>query len=1181
MFSFTILAVCALAATPLQNTNNATTGTTQSPPAAMLRYPDLGPTDIVFTFANDLWLVDKNGGVARPLTSVVGAESMPKFSWDGKTIAFVGGYEGNRDIYTLPVGGGQPYRVTHQPGTENLCEWTIDGSLIFSSNDLSGLARMPRLYSVPAVGGMPEPLPVPYGANGSISADGEWLAYTPHSVDTRTWKRYRGGMATDIWLYNLKDGTSRRVTTWEGVDSFPMWHGDLLYFVSDEGEGHRMNVWKYNIISQKREQVTFFTDEDVRWPAIGPHVGGDGEMVFQKGDQLMLLDLSSAKAHAISVQIPGNRPKIAHRTIDASKQIQSLNIGPTGKRVVVAARGDIWTLPTENGSPRLLVHSSGVAERSPAWSPDGENIAFFDDSTGEYELYVMPANGKGEKRALTTDGGPFKEGITWSPDSKKLTYGDKTGSLWLVTLADASRVLVDRDPRAKTPNPSFSHDGAWITYTRRTLDRDTPQIYIYEVATGTSTAVTSGMFSDSTPTFDSKGEFLVFASERTFSPTYSALDSTWIYSDTQQPFLVPLRKDVKMPWAAESDEEEKQSEKKDAEKKAADKKDSKKSADDVDKKEADKKDADKEENDDEDDGPSPDDSKAPPAPPPEREPNDPPAKSETETTKVVDANADEKKLDDKKDADKKPEPAALIKIDLDGFENRAVALPMKSGGYGSLAFNDKNLLLFARSKEGIKILDLTDKEKKEKTVTEGDGFDMSADRKKLLVDSAGGAVIVDSAADAKSKPVITDSMPMDLDPRAEWKQIVIDANRIMRDWFYDQGMHQVDWKAQREHSLKMLESANSREDVNWIIAEMISELNVGHAYLLGPGDVETPPMYASTGMLGVDWELFETADHTKIYRFAHMVQGAPWDTDARNPLIAAGVKPGEYLFEVNGRPVDTTLDPWAAFDGLAGKTITLTVSEKPERDATERVVTVRTQGSESSLRYREWIERNRAWVDSTSGGQVGYIYVPNTGVDGQNDLVRQFQGNRHKAALIIDDRWNGGGQIPNRFIEMMNRPATNAWARRDAGEQIWPPDSHQGPKAMLINGLAGSGGDMFPWLFKQEKLGPVIGTRTWGGLVGISGNPSFIDGGSISTPSFGFYKLDGTWGVEGHGVDPDIEVIDDPALMKGGLANGGRDPQLEKAVELMQQALKDHPFKMPPRPAAPNRSGMGIPVTDH
>ena len=356
------------------------------------------------------------------------------------------------------------------------------------------------------------------------------------------------------------------------------------------------------------------------------------------------------------------------------------------------------------------MHSSGVAERSPAWSPDGESIAFFDDSTGEYELYVMPAKGKGEKRALTTDGGPFKESITWSPDSKKLTYGDKTGSLWLVTLADSSRVLVDRDPRASTPNPSFSHDGAWITYTRRTLDRDTPQIYIYEVATGTSTAVTSGMFSDSTPTFDSKGDFLVFASERTFSPTYSALDSTWIYTDAQQLFLVPLRKDVKMPWAAESDEEEKQSEKKDEEKKDGDKKEDAKKDTDKPADDAPKKDADKKENGDEDDGPSPKDSDDPPAPPPEREPNDPPAKSETETIQV----AQEKKSDDTKEGDKKTEPAAPIQIDLDGFENRAVALPMKSGGYGSLAFNDKNLLLFARSKEGIKIIDLTDKEKKEK-----------------------------------------------------------------------------------------------------------------------------------------------------------------------------------------------------------------------------------------------------------------------------------------------------------------------------------------------------------------------------------------------------------------------------------------------------------------------------------
>jgi tricorn protease len=805
------------------------------------------------------------------------------------------------------------------------------------------------------------------------------------------------------------------------------------------------------------------------------------------------------------------------------------------------------------------VHTSGVAERSPTWSPDGESIAFFDDSTGEYELYVMPASGKGEKRALTTDGGPFKDGIVWSPDSKKLLYGDKTGSLWLVTVADGSRVLMDRDPQAIIPNPSFSHDGAWISYARRELDRDTPRIWIYEVATGQKTPVTSGMFGDSNPTFDAKGDFLVFASDRNFSPTYSELDTTWIYADATQLFLVPLRKDVKAPWAPESDEEEKKSDKKDADKKddakpadGGEKRDDAKPADDADK----KKDA----------------------------------KTAGEPPKEKDGAADEEQADAPKDADaakngkkdaKKSEPPAPIKIDFDGFEARAVALPPKPAAYGAIAFNDKNQLIYARPKDGIKLLDLTDKEKKEKNVTEGGGFDISADRKKLLVPRGPGAVVVDAAADAKAKNIITDPMPVDVDPRAEWRQIVVEAYRVMRDWFYDEGMHQVDWKAQRDHSLKLLEGANSREDVNWIIAEMISELNVGHAYLLGPGDVESAPTGTGVGMLGVDWELAEGPDHAKVYRIAHLVEGAPWDADARNPLIATGVKPGDYLLEVNGRPVNAALDPWAAFEGLSGKTITLTVSDKPERGAGERVVTVRTLGGEGALRYREWIERNRAWVDRMSDGQVGYIYVPNTGVDGQNDLVRQFQGNRHKAALIIDERWNGGGQIPNRFIEMMNRPVTNAWARRDAGEQIWPPDSHQGPKTMLINGLAGSGGDMFPWLFKHEKLGPVIGTRTWGGLVGISGNPGFVDGGSISVPTFGFFKLDGTWGVEGHGVDPDIEVIDDPAVMKGGLAAGGRDPQLEKAVEVMQQALKDHPFKRPQRPAAPDRSGMGVPAKDH
>ncbi|MFM7809086.1 MAG: peptidase S41, partial [Planctomycetota bacterium] len=419
----------------------------EAPPASMLRSPDIGAKDIVFSFAGDLWLVDKNGGMARPLTDTPGPESTPRFSPDGTRVAFVGGYEGNRDLYTIPAGGGQPSRVTHHPTSEGLCDWDGD-ALMFVTGDLGGLTRQARLFQVPVTGGLPAALPVPYGANAAVNRTGEWLAYTPHSIDNRTWKRYRGGMATDIWLYNLKTGESRRVTDWEGIDTLPMWHGDSLYYLSDRGQGNRLNIFRFDPASGKTSQVTTFTDEDIRWPNIGADDASSGEIVFQKGDRLMVLDLGSGASRAVDVRVPGDRPKVAPRSVDQSKNISAWSAGPSGKRVVVSARGDLWTAPAENGTPRPLTATNGIFERDPAWSPDGKSVAFFDDSTGEYELYVMPADGKGTKRQLTTDGGPFKSEITWSPDSKRLTYSDKTGTLWLVTLEDGARARVDRNPRS-------------------------------------------------------------------------------------------------------------------------------------------------------------------------------------------------------------------------------------------------------------------------------------------------------------------------------------------------------------------------------------------------------------------------------------------------------------------------------------------------------------------------------------------------------------------------------------------------------------------------------------------------------------------------------------------------------------------------------------------------------------
>ena len=527
--------------------------------------------------------------------------------------------------------------------------------------------------------------------------------------------------------------------------------------------------------------------------------------------------------------------------------------------------------------------------------------------------------------------------------------------------------------------------------------------------------------------------------------------------------------------------------------------------------------------------------------------------------------------DETKDQAAEDEPVEIVEIDIEDFERRAIQLPIPSGNFGQLAVNNKNQLIYARfSQDGlpeIMLFDITDDKKKQKTVAKGvGGFEISADGKKLITLRDNGASIQNAAAGATGKNVVTRGMFTTIEPREEWEQMFVEAWRLERDFLYVDNMHGVDWPAVREQYSKMLSDCVTRDDLSFVIREMISEINIGHAYYFG-GDVEDQPS-VSVGMLGVNWELADGA-----YRIKDICEGAAWDVDARNPLRSPGidVAEGEYLLAVNGVEVDTSRSPWAAFQGMAGQTITITVSESPVLDENARDVVIEPMGSEGNLRYRQWIEANRAYVDEQTDGQVGYIYVPDTGVNGQTNLVRQYFGQIDKKALIIDERWNGGGQIPTRFIELLNRPITNYWARRDSKDFKWPPDAHHGPKCMLINGLAGSGGDLFPFLFKQAGLGPLIGTRTWGGLVGISGNPGLIDGGGVTVPTFGFYEKDGTWGIEGHGVDPDVLVVDDPALLALG-----QDPQLDAAIAVMLDEIERNPYVPPLRPSPPDRSGMGI-----
>jgi tricorn protease len=1264
-----------------------------TPSPSMLRYPDISATQIVFLYANDLWIAPRDGGMAAPLASPPGAETFPRFSPDGKKIAFIGNYEGNRDIYTIGTGGGIPQRITHHPAGEALCDWTPDGRIAFISNGLAGLSRQTQMFTVGSQGGLPEKLPQPYSGFGSISEagpDGTWVAFTPHSTDTRTWKRYRGGMATDVWVLNLKTKESRKLTDWEGTDTLPMWgsgeNARKVFFLSDEGPEHRLNIWVADLATGKRERLTTFKDDDVRWPSIGPGPAGKGEIIFQLGASIRVLDLATNAVREVKITIPGDRPTIKPRLEDAAANLQGGSISPSGKRVVAVGRGDIWSLPVKEGVARNLTRTDDQFERDASWSPDGKWIAYFSDRSGEYELWLRASDAQdadakkddakdGEKKddaknedakkeeparpalpptQLTTLGPGFRYSPTWSPDSKRIVFTDKAGALAIATLnwdttdpalpkVTAEVKVIDSDPTAGRMSFSWSHDSGWLAYARPDEGNNNGCVWLYSVKTGEKTKVTQSMFSTGTPAFDRKGEFLYAVAGRNWNnPQYADQDTTFAYTGTEVLLMFPLREDVKHPFAPKSDEEEF---KRDA--KADKAKDARK--DPEKKPEGDKK--------------------------PDAKPDDgvsgtwegsaagvegqagglpfsmkvtlgadgavtaritsmmfsgnatgtfdkatgalsltmPVGNAQatlTGTVKdgavsgewtagntkgtwnakrtVAGADEPEKKDGEKKDEAKKDEPKSF-KIDLEGFERRAIPLPLAPGNFGNAVVTEDNKLIFSRTNSrggggaevGIKIFDPKDEAREEKMVLAGGAaFQLSANGKKLLVFRAGSVSVIDAAAGGgKSQAVSTSGLRVEVRPRNEWRQIFADAHRIMRDFFYEPTMHGVDWDKVRDHYAQMLVDCTTREDVVWVISEMISELNIGHAYIGSPGDVEGQPSLG-VGLLGCDYELVRDGDKS-AYRIAKVFEGGPWDSDARGPLSQPGLKAdrvnvGDFLLAVNGVRVDTSKDPWAAFVGLVDRPVVLTVGTKMTMDEGTREVLVRPISSETNLRYRAWIENNRKKVADATDGKVGYIYVPNTGVDGQNDLFRQFFGQREKAALIIDERWNGGGQIPTRFIELLNRPVTNYWAKRDGQDWTWPPDSAQGHKCMLVNGLAGSGGDMFPWLFKHNKLGPVIGTRTWGGLVGISGNPAFIDGGSITVPTFGFYKTDGTWGVEGHGVDPDVEVIDDPAKM----LDGG-DPQLETAIRMMLDAVKAKPYTPPQRPPSPTyRSGMGIPERD-
>lgn len=1054
--------------------------------ARMLQYPDVSKTHITFTYGGDVWIVSKSGGTAHKLTTAKGQELLARFSPDGSMIAFSGNYNGNMDVYVMPSLGGMPTRLTYHGMDDRIVAWHPDGkSVLFASSRESGKQRFSQFFRVSIEGGLAEKLSVPYGEFATYSPDGNKLAYTNKTRAFRTWKRYLGGTAPDIWIFDLKNKTSEYAIESIHNNEFPMWHGKNIYFLSDRSNNQRFNIWKYNTETKEVSQITDFDNFDIRFPSIGPE-----DIVFEAGGKLYLLNLKTEKYNEVKVNVVTDKSTLMPRVENVEKMISSFSISHDGKRALLEARGEIFSVPAENGVVINLTNSSGVAERYPAWSPNGKYAAYWSDRSGEYELTILDLENPSEEKKLTSYGAGYRYNLFWSPNSKMIAFVDQTMQISIYDLDKNRTTKVDKqkwmyEGGLNFFSVSWSPDSRYIAYAKE-LDHRNTAIAVFDTKNEKVIQLTSGYYRDYAPSFDPSGKYIYFLTGRNFSPIYSNLDNSFIYANTTQIAVAPLTPEILSPL---------------------------------------------------------------------------PVRNDTISVKKDDDKKSDTK-DEGKEKEKEKDKPAETKIVFDGFEDRIEILPPSAGNYRKItAVNGK--IVYHRfpntgAAERTRPIYIYDFEKREEKtiIADADAYEISADGKKLIFSKSNSYSIVDVAPDQKAdKKMPTSQMEMSVIPQEEWKQIFTDAWRFQRDFFYDKNLHGVDWNAMKNRYGKLIDNAVTRWDVNYIIGELIGELNASHTYR-GGGDVEQGKS-RQVGYLGVDWEIKDGA-----YRIAKIINGAPWDSEVRSPLSKSGinVKEGDYLLAVNGIPVDITKDPAAALEGLSGTVVELTVNDKPTLAGSRKVV-VETLTTETRLRNLAWIESNRKRVEEATHGKIGYIYVPSTGWDGQTELVRQFAAQFTKEGLIIDERFNDGGQIPDRFIELLNRNPLAFWAVRDGETWQWPPHANFGPKVMLINGWSGSGGDAFPDYFRKASLGPLIGTRTWGGLIGITGAPQLIDGGMVTVPTFRMYDPDGKWFREGHGVDPDIEVMDDPSQLAKGI-----DPQLERAIEEIMSLLKTKRFVQPAVP---------------
>ncbi|MEZ4867374.1 MAG: PDZ domain-containing protein [Caldilineaceae bacterium] len=1086
-------------------------------PTLLLRQPTVSQDHLAFVYAGDLWLANQDGSQPRRLTVHPGVKMMPSFSPDGQWLAYsAGSFECGFNVYVIPVQGGTPTQLTYHPGHDWVQGWTPDGAqILFSSARDAASYRYTRFFTVPLGGGYPTPLPLPMAARGAYSPNGTRLAYTAIPPAFNTWKRYRGGQTSPIWIFDLATQEIEEIPHENASDAYPCWLGETVYFLSDRSG--IMNLFAYATDSKSVRQVTDHSDFDVRAVATG-----GGVVVYEQAGRIHRYDPVTAQHEALAIQVVTDLPQTRPHYVKATDFIRNAGLSPNGARVVFEARGEILTAPAKKGNVRNLTRTPAVHERFPAWSPDGKRIAYFSDAKGEYQLVLRDQAGLAEPEFIDLGAATFFYTPQWSPNGQKILYTDKRLNLFYVDLSSSERspVLVDTDTfdhPVRSLDPVWSPDSKWIAYTKR-LDNHLRAVFFYEVATATAHQITDGMSDAISACFSLDGKYLFFAASTNYGLNTGWLDmSSYERPIDRSLYVVVLNKDEPSPFFPESDEEKDEEAKENtdegqvAEDKAVEDEEVAQDATDADNK---------------------------------------------------DANGDKDEAEAKQK--KQPKP---VQIDLADIDQRIVALPLSARAYHSLQAGDGGKLFYLEAvsrTNGYNLSYFDFKERKAELFLEKiSRYWLSYNGKKLLYrDSNNSYAIVETKEKPKAdhERLKLDKMEVYVDPRAEWRQMFEEVRRIQRDYFYDAGMHGVDWDALCATYRPWLDYVGHRHDLNYLLAELMGELVVGHAYV-GGGDMEKIDDLAA-GLLGADYQLVDG-----YYQIARIYRGENWRPELRSPLTEPGVNvaEGDFLLAVNGEPLRAPANLFRHFAMTADRVTVLTVNGTPTLEGA-RNVTVIPIKSEAALRHLAWVEGNRRKVSELTNGRVAYVYMPDTGSGGYSSFNRYYFAQLDREAVIIDERFNGGGSVADYVIDLLNRPLLSHWATREGKVFTTPNATIFGPKVMIINEFAGSGGDALPQFFRRRHLGKLVGKRTWGGLVGIYDYPILMDGGFVTAPRLAIFSPEGQWEVENEGVAPDVEVEMTPKAVIAG-----HDPQLETAIELILAELPAEPQPRMERPASANR----------